>query len=53
MKQKFVPKDKMSKKARREENAAGRASWGEVHPVTKVIPNKKHYNRKKEKMTDE
>lgn len=23
--------------------------WGEISPVTKVIPNKKKYNRKKDK----
>lgn len=23
-----------------------RKSWGEINPVTKVIPNKKHYKRK-------
>lgn len=26
-----------------------RRNWGEISPVTKVIPNKKKYNRKKDK----
>ena len=26
-----------------------RRDWGAVNPVTKVIPNKKKYNRKKDK----
>ena len=26
-----------------------RRDWGEINPVTKVIPNKKKYNRKKDK----
>ena len=40
MKQKFVPKEKMSKKARREQNAKKRGTWG-FSPVSRVIPNKK------------
>lgn len=30
-------------------NKKERGSWLGVNPVTKVIPNKKHYNRKNDK----
>jgi hypothetical protein len=47
MKQKYVPLAKRSKREQREYHAAQRKNWGEVNPVTKTIPNKKVYNRKK------
>ncbi len=50
---KFVQKSKMSKKARRAENAAGRGNWGDVVPVTRVIPSKKHYTRKTKHKNEE
>ena len=42
---KYVPYSKMSKKAQREYNAKRRNSWGEMSPVTRIVPNKKVYNR--------
>ena len=39
MKQKFVPYEKMSKKARREFNKQKRIMW-EVPPMTKIVPDK-------------
>ena len=45
MKQKFVPKDKLSKKARREQNAQRRETW-DFSPVSRVIPNKKKMNKR-------
>ena len=42
----FVPKDKMSKKARKELNRQRRKSW-EFSPVTRVTESRKVYNRKR------
>lgn len=46
---KFVSKDKMSKKAQKELNDKKRGTWGNTNPVTKVQPNKKAYDRKRDK----
>jgi len=43
---KFVPENKMSKKARKELNAQRRATWG-FSPVTKKVESRKAYNRKR------
>ncbi len=45
--QKFIPREKLSKKARRELNNKQRLTWGMVNPATKKIENEKIYNRKK------
>ena len=45
---KFVPQDKMSKKAQKELNDKKRGTWGNTNPVTKVQPNKKAYDRKRD-----
>jgi len=42
----FIPKEKLSKKAQRELNAARRTLWA-VPPVSKKVESKKVYNRKK------
>ena len=42
----FVPRDKMSKKARKELNRQRRKTW-EFSPVTRVADSRKLYNRKK------
>ena len=42
----FVPKDKLSKKARKELNRQKRVTW-EFSPVTKTVESKKDYSRKK------
>ena len=42
----FVPKDKMSKKARKELNRRRRVTW-EFSPVTKTVESRKLYNRRK------
>ena len=44
--EKFVPKDKMSKKAQRKMAAERRSTWT-FPPVTKKIDSKKNYNRKR------
>jgi len=42
----FVPKEKMSKKARKELNRQRRKVW-DCSPVTKTVESKKLYNRRK------
>lgn len=49
---KFVPQDKMSKKTQKELNDKKRGTWGSTNPVTKVQPNKKAYDRKRDKKTN-
>ena len=43
---KFIPKEKLSKKARRELDNEQRTTWT-FSPVTKRVESKKLYNRKK------
>lgn len=45
---KFVPQDKMSKKTQKELNDKKRGTWGSTKPATKVQPNKKAYDRKRD-----
>jgi len=49
MQQTFVPLCKQSKRKQKEYHATQRKGWGDVTPVTKVLPNAKAYNRKKSK----
>ncbi len=44
---KFIPKAKLSKKAKRERDKAARQTWGAMSPVTRKPPNPKAYVRKK------
>lgn len=51
---KFVPQDKMSKKAQKELNDKKRGTWGSTKPITRVQTNKKAYDRKRDsKVIDE
>jgi len=43
----FIPREKLSKKARRELDRAKRKGWNGIRPVTKKIESKKRYQRKK------
>ena len=45
---KFVSRDKMSKKDRKELDNQKRNTWGNTNPVTRVQPNKKAYDRKRD-----
>lgn len=45
--EKFIPREKMSKKARRALDRSRRGTWGPQNPVTRTVENKKQYNRKK------
>ena len=47
--ERFIPYDKLSKKARRELDARRRGSWGGLNPVTRKPPNPKAYDRNKAK----
>jgi N-acetylmuramoyl-L-alanine amidase len=44
---KFIPREKLSKRARRELDARNRQTWGDISPVTKTTSNKKAYKRTK------
>lgn len=46
----MTPIKKQSKKAQRQFFAQQRGSWHGVNPVTKIVPNKKHYKRMKDKL---
>ena len=50
---KFVPRDKMSKKDRKELDNQKRNTWGNTNPVTRVQPNKKAYDRKRDKKIED
>ena len=43
---KFIPREKLGKKARKALDAKKRATWT-FSPVTKRVESKKHYDRKK------
>jgi hypothetical protein len=45
--EKFISKEKLSKRERRKLNQARRTTWGAISPVTRKTENKKIYNRKK------
>ena len=49
---KFISYEKLSKKKKKQLNGEKRKNWGNTAPVTRVIPNKKHYNRKKKHSDD-
>ena len=49
MKQQFISYQKLSKKAKKQEDAKKRGSWGGMSPVTRMPPPPKAYNRSKEK----
>lgn len=44
---KFIPRNKLSKKARKELDSSKRRTWDGFNPVTKTVECKKLYNRKK------
>ena len=48
-KTKYVPFEKMSKKAQKEYHKRHRNTWGELKPVTRIVPNKKAYSRQASK----
>lgn len=44
---KFVSLNKQSKKKQKEYYSSKRGSWYGINPVTRVVPDKTKYNRKK------
>ena len=44
-----VPLNKQSKRAQRAHHAARRGSWYGLSPVTRVVPNRKTYDRNRAK----
>ena len=50
--EKFVPREKMSKKARRQLDLAARKTWGSLNPVTRSGKNAKVYKRKRIRQED-
>lgn len=48
---KMIPLNKQSKKAQRNYHAKQRGSWNGLSPLTRVVPSKKVYDRKKLKLT--
>jgi hypothetical protein len=46
----FIPKEKLCKKARKELYSKDRKTWGNVSPITRKVESKKVYNRKKAQM---
>ena len=51
--EKFVPFEKLSKKARRKRNSEKRGVWGALSPVTRKPVNPKAYNRRKAQRPDD
>ena len=49
---KYIPLEKRSKRAQKEQHDKQRGSWNGVVPVTKTIPNKKGYDRKPARQED-
>ena len=45
--EKFIPYEKLSKKAQQRINKAKRTTWGTLNPVTRKPENSKAYNRPK------
>ena len=48
---KVIPLAKQSKKLQKQYHAKQRGSWNGISPVTRVVPGKKVYDRKKIKLT--
>lgn len=49
MANKYIPKDKRSKKLRRAEYAKQRRGWEDMSPVTRVIKDRKKFDRNRVK----
>ena len=49
---KMTPISKQSKKMRKKYYSAKRGGWNGISPVTRVVPSRKVYNRKRTKQED-
>ncbi len=45
--EKFIAFEKLSKKEQKRLNNSKRGDWGAINPVSRIVPSKKCYNRKK------
>lgn len=52
MQKKHIELKKMTKKAQREHHARQRGNWGDISPITKVIPSRKVYKRARDKKVE-
>ena len=43
----FIPRDKLGKKARKQLDVSQRLTWGQVKPATRIFKTKKTYKRDK------
>ena len=50
--ERFIPKKKLSKKARRKLDRAGRQTW-EISPVSRKVKSKKIYDRKRARQPED
>jgi hypothetical protein len=51
--EKFIPKEKLSKKAQKELDLKMRKTWGDLNPVTRKPQNPKAYKRRKVQHEDD
>lgn len=49
---KHIPMEKRSKREQRAFHAAQRGSWNGINPVSRVVPDRKKYDRKKYKQAE-
>ncbi len=50
--EKFIPREKLSKRRKKELNAQRRNTWEGIRPYTRKVESKKLYDRKKTSFTD-
>ena len=50
--EKFIPKEKLGKKARKALHLRNRATWEGLNPATRRMESKKRYNRKKTRIME-
>ncbi len=50
---KFIPYEKLSKKEKRRLDVLKRKDWGGLNPITRTVPDKKKYSRKKKHPSDD
>lgn len=48
----YIPIQKRSKRAQKDYYAARRGSWDGLNPVSRVVPDKKKYDRRKQKQAE-
>jgi len=51
--ERFIPREKLSKKEQRAQNLKQRRTWGAIKPVTRMPDSPKAYHRKKVQQEDE